>query len=172
MQWLLCLKQKISRNGQGIFQNGANDRERWGLLIYCYQNNIWCLIMPTQPTLRPTNTYTHTNKKDTVCLMTSAHSTSSPHNLFSNSHHDECTSFLITQLPKNKRKFIPKVLKVHKNQIQLYLYSASKQELNANLSHNMNELARRALWFCVWIVFALPHKNVSRAFTSVSSAKL
>ena len=47
------------------------------------------------------HTRTHTTKKDTVCLMTSAHPTSSPHNLFSNSHHDECTSFLITQLPKN-----------------------------------------------------------------------
>ena len=74
--------------------------------------------MPTQPTLCPTNT--HTNKKDTICLMTSAHSTSSPHNLFSNSHHDECTSFLITQLPKNKRKFIPKVLKVHINQMMMF----------------------------------------------------
>ena len=28
-------------------------------------------------------------------------------NLFSNSHHDKRTSFLITQLPKNKREFIP-----------------------------------------------------------------
>ena len=50
---------------------------------------------------------THTNKKGTVCLMTSAHPTSNPHNLFSNSYHDKCTSFLITQLPKKKRKFIP-----------------------------------------------------------------
>ena len=48
---------------------------------------------------------------------TSAHPTSSPHNLFSNSHHDECTSFLNTQLRKNKIKFIPKVLKVHINRI-------------------------------------------------------
>ena len=69
--------------------------------------------------------HTHTNKKETVCLMTSAHPTFSPHNVFFNSHHDECTSFLITQLSKNKRKFIPKVLKVHINWIQLYLYSAS-----------------------------------------------
>ena len=52
-------------------------------------------------------------------------STSSPHNLFSNSHYEECTSFPITQLPGNERKFIPKVLKVHINRIQLYLYSAS-----------------------------------------------
>ena len=53
------------------------------------------------------HTHTHTNKKDPVCLMTSAYPTSSPHHLFSNSHHDESTSFLITQLSKNKRKFIP-----------------------------------------------------------------
>ena len=52
-------------------------------------------------------THTHTNKKDTVCLVTSAHPNSSPHNLFSNSHHDERTGFLIPQLPKNKREFIP-----------------------------------------------------------------
>ena len=62
-------------------------------------------------------THTHTNKKDTTCLMTSAHPTCSPHNLFSNPHHDECTSFLNTQLRKNKIKFIPKVLKVHINRI-------------------------------------------------------
>ena len=72
-----------------------------------------------------THTHTHTNKKDTVCLMTSTHPTSSPHNLFSNSHHDEYTSFLSHNCPKIKKKFIPKVLKVHINRIQLYLYSAS-----------------------------------------------
>ena len=59
------------------------------------------------PPHKHTKTHTHTNKKDTVCLMTSAHPTSSPHDLISNSHHDERTSFLITQLPKNKREFIP-----------------------------------------------------------------
>ena len=63
--------------------------------------------------------HTHTKKKETVCLMTSAHPT------FIIIIHDECTSFLITQLSKNKRKFIPKLLKVHLNWIQLYLYSAS-----------------------------------------------
>ena len=56
-------------------------------------------------------------EKDTVCLMTSAH--------LSNFHHDECIFFLITQLPKNKRKLLPKLLKVHINRIQLYLYSSS-----------------------------------------------
>ena len=50
--------------------------------------------------------HSHTNKK--VCPMTSAYPTSSPHNPFSNSHHDERASFLITQLPKNKREFIHK----------------------------------------------------------------
>ena len=68
---------------------------------------------------------THTNKKDTVCLMTSVHPTFSPHNLFSNSHQDERTSFLISQLPKNRREFILKVLKVHINRILLYLYSTN-----------------------------------------------
>ena len=58
-------------------------------------------------------------------LMTAAHPTSNPHNLFSNSHHDKCTSFLITQLPKNTIKFIPQDLKVDINRIQLYLYSTS-----------------------------------------------
>ena len=52
----------------------------------------------------PTNTHTHTNKKDAVCLMTSANPTSSPRNLFSNSYYDECASFPITQLPKNNTK--------------------------------------------------------------------
>ena len=71
--------------------------------LYCY----W-LTWETAP-----QTHTHTNNKDTACLITSAHPTSSQHNLFSNSHHDECTSFLNTQLRKNKIKFNPKVLKVH-----------------------------------------------------------
>ena len=34
-------------------------------------------------------------------------SSSPPCLCFFNSHHDKCTSFLITQLPKNNRKFIP-----------------------------------------------------------------
>ena len=75
--------------------------------------------MPTRPTLRPTNTHTHTHQQRLLFrLMTSVHPTFSPHNLFSKSHHDECTSFLITQLPRNKRKFTPKVLKVHMKRIQ------------------------------------------------------
>ena len=52
----------------------------------------------------PPHKHTYTNKKDTACLITSAHPTSSQHNLFSDSHHDECTSFLNTQLRKNKIK--------------------------------------------------------------------
>ena len=60
-------KTKISRNGQGIFHNSANDRERWGLLILCCQSNIWCRIMPTQPTLRLTNTHAHQQKGQ--CLL-------------------------------------------------------------------------------------------------------
>ena len=77
------------------------------------------------PAHPPPHNHKNTNKKDAVCLMTSAHPTSSQHNLFTNSHHDECTSFLITQLTKYKRKFIPKVLKVHINRIQLYLNLSS-----------------------------------------------
>ena len=46
----------------------------------------------------------HTHQKDTECLMNSAHPTSSPHNLISNSYHDKCASFLITQLPKKEEK--------------------------------------------------------------------
>ena len=71
----------------------------------------FALIVPYTTTHTRTHAHTHTrthaNKKDTACLMTSAHPTSSPHKLISNSHHDERTSFLITQLPKNKREFIP-----------------------------------------------------------------
>ena len=69
-------------------------------------------------------TYTHQQKGN--CLPNDLRlSYLQPTPRFFNSHHDECTSFLITQLSKNKRKFIPKVLKVHINWIQLYLYSAS-----------------------------------------------
>ena len=84
-------------------------------------------LMPdyTLPAHPPPHKQTHTNKKDTLCLVTSAHPNSSPHNPFSNSHHEARTSFLITQLPKNKREFIPYVLKVYINRIKLYLYSTS-----------------------------------------------
>ena len=63
--------------------------------------NIWLLEQHLMPEYAheahsPPHKHTHTNKKDIVCLMTSAHPTSSPHNLFSNPHHDECTSFLNT----------------------------------------------------------------------------
>ena len=62
----------------------------------------WCLIMAhPRP---PPPPHLHTHQKDTVCLMNSAHPTSSPHNLISNSYHDKCTSFLITQLPKKEKK--------------------------------------------------------------------
>ena len=104
-----------------------------------------------QPNFRPTNTLT--DKKDTVCLWplpgtpAFAHTTYSPQNaFFPNSHHDECTSFLITQLPKNKRKLIPLVLRVHITEFnRTYLQQVHK--INTNLSHSMNELAPIALWF-------------------------
>ena len=93
--------------------------------VYTHWFSLMCHILSLAYMRNRPHKHTHTNKKETVCLMTSAHPTFSPHNVFFNSHHDECTSFLITQLSKNKRKFIPKVLKVHINWIQLYLYSAS-----------------------------------------------
>ena len=107
-------------------------------------------LMPdflTQPTLHPTNTHIQA-KKDTVCLIISAHPTCSPHNLFSNSYHDECTSFFfITHLPKNKRKHLfHKSWKFTQTEFN-YTYIHQVQEINTNLSHNMNELALRALWF-------------------------
>ena len=55
----------------------------------------------------PPPPHLHTHQKDTVCLMNSAHPTSSPHNLISNSYHDKCTSFLSHNCLKRKRKFIP-----------------------------------------------------------------
>ena len=33
--WLLCLKQKISRNWQGMFHDWANDRKRWSRKSDC-----------------------------------------------------------------------------------------------------------------------------------------
>ena len=82
--------------------------------------------------LRPTNTHTHThtNKKDTVCLMTSAHPTSSPTQPFSNSHHDVRTSFLITQLLENKRKFYPISLESsHERNSTVPIFNKSKKSI-------------------------------------------
>ena len=98
------------------------------------------------------HTHTHTNKKDTACLMTSAHPTSSPHNLFSNSHHDECTSFLNTQLRKNKNKIYSKSLESsHKPNLTVPIFSKSKKSMQ------INELAPRALWFGVVCFFLQPY---------------
>ena len=98
--------------------------------LYCFL--VWYVINWLTWGTGPTNTYTHThtNKKDTVCLMTSTHPTSSPHNLFSNSHHDEYTSFLITQLPKNKKKIYSKSLESsHKPNSTVPLFSKSKKSM-------------------------------------------
>ena len=77
-----------------------------------------------------THTHTHTNKKDTVCLMTSAHPTSSPTQPFSNSHHDVRTSFLITQLLENKRKFYPISLESsHKRNSTVPIFNKSKKSI-------------------------------------------
>ena len=81
---------------------------------------------PPSPPSAP-QTHTRTNKKDTVCLMTSAHPTSSPHNLISNSHHDKCTSFLITQLPKKKSKICSISLEIsHKLNSTVPIFNKSK----------------------------------------------
>ena len=124
IQWPLYLKQKISRNGLGIFHNGANDRER-SLLLEQH-------LMPDYPHPAHPPPHKHTraraNKMDTVCLMTSDYPTSSPHNLFPIPITTNVQVFFITQLSNNKRKFISKVLKVHINRIQLYLNSASPRK--------------------------------------------
>ena len=54
-------------------------------------------------------THTHTPTKRTLSAWWSLPIPPPAHtSFFSNSHHDECKSFLITQLPKNKKKkFIP-----------------------------------------------------------------
>ena len=81
---------------------------------------------PPSPPSAP-QTHTRTNKKDTVCLMTSAHPTSSPHNLISNSHHDKRASFLITQLPKKKRKICSISLEIsHKLNSTVPIFNKSK----------------------------------------------
>ena len=110
--WLICVRF--------VDKNANRDQNVSFDLIYLQLSGVYTPIFTYVPYMacirnRP-HKHTHTNKKNTVCLMTSAH--------LSNFHHDECISFLITQLPKNKRKFIPKILKVHINRIQLYLYSS------------------------------------------------
>ena len=55
------------------------------------------------------------------------HSTSSPLNLISSSHHDKCTSFLITQLPKKKRKFFSISLEIsHEPNSTVPIFNKSK----------------------------------------------
>ena len=105
-------------------------------------------------------TYTHQRKGH--CLMTSAHPTSTPHNPFSNSYHDECITFLITQLPKNKRKFIPKVLKVHINRIQLYLYSASPRN-QCKLKPYHEWVGSKCLLIHFWYICVLTRREVQMA---------
>ena len=84
---------------------------------------------PSAPLSAP-QTHTHTNKKDTVCLMTSAHPTSSPTQPFSNSHHDVRTSFLITQLLENKRKFYPISLESsHEQNSTVPIFNKSKKSI-------------------------------------------
>ena len=91
-------KKKISRNGQGIFHNSGNNRKK------AISDALLCL---TQPTLRPTNTQTPTKRTLSAYDLCPSH-LQPTQVFFSNSHHDECRSYLITQLPKNKKKkFIP-----------------------------------------------------------------
>ena len=62
------------------------------------------------PAHPPPQKHTHTHQQKGHGLLNAfAHPTSSLHKLFSSSHHEECTSFLITQLPKNKIKLNPQV---------------------------------------------------------------
>ena len=102
--------------------------------------------------------HTYTNKKDTVCLMTTARPTFSP-KFFFNSHHDECTCFLITQLPKNKNKnnlFIS-LESSHKLNSTVPIFNKSKKSIL------MNGLAPRALWFHTYRERSVPHvKNALR----------
>ena len=74
-----------------------------------------------------THTHTHTHQQKGHCLPNGlCPSYLQPHTtIFPNSHHDECTSFFYYTTAQHKREFIPKVLKVHINRIQLYLYSTS-----------------------------------------------
>ena len=78
---------------------------------YTHTDFHMCHTLSLAYTRNRPNKHTRTNKKDTVCLMTSAHPTFSPHNIFFNSHHDECASFLITQLSKIKENLFQKSLK-------------------------------------------------------------
>ena len=59
----------------------------------------------------------------------------------SNPHHDERTSFLITQLPKNKRIYS---IGLKSSQKPNSTVPQQVQEIDTNLSHKMNELAPRA----------------------------
>ena len=101
---------------------------------------------PSPPSAPHTHKVTlSANKKDTACLMTSAHPTSSPHNLISNFHHDKCTSFLIN-CPNRKGNLFHKSWNFIWTEFNC-AYIQQVQEIDTNLMHNMNELAPRALWF-------------------------
>ena len=102
--------------------------------------------LPSPPSAPHTHKVTlSANKKDTACLMTSAHPTSSPHNLISNFHHDKCTSFLIN-CPNRKGNLFHKSWNFIWTEFNC-AYIQQVQEIDTNLMHNMNELAPRALWF-------------------------
>ena len=87
----------ISRNVQGIFHKTMVTN-----ILLLEQHLMLDYAHPAHP---PPHKHTQINKKDSVCLMTSAHPTSSPLNLFSNSHHDEC-KFSYHTTAQNKTKFI------------------------------------------------------------------
>ena len=128
--------------------------------------------------------HTYTNKKDTVCLMTSARPTFSPKFFFQfpsrrmymfshhTTHHDECTCFLITQLittnvhvfsshncPKIKIKTIYSISleSSHKLNSTVPIFNKSKKSIQ------MNGLAPRALWFHTYRERSVPRaKNALR----------
>ena len=89
----------ISRNLQGIFH-----KTRVTDILLLEQHLMPDYAYPAHPL---PHKHTQTNKKDSVCLMTSAHPTSSPLNLFPIPITTNA-SFLITQLPKIKQNLFYK----------------------------------------------------------------
>ena len=132
-------KKSCFRDWPFVYFSGGSSLICWVTtqILICGNQTIWRLEIVLGTTAHPPlhspphkHTHTHTNKKDTVCLMTSAHPTSSPTQPFSNSHHDVRTSFLITQLLENKRKFYPISLESsHERNSTVPIFNKSKKSI-------------------------------------------
>ena len=103
--------------------------------------------------------HTYTNKKDTVCLMTSARPTFSPNFFFSIPITTNAHVFSSHNCPKIKIKTIYSISleSSHKLNSTVPIFNKSKKSIL------MNGLAPRALWFHTYRERSVPHaKNALR----------